>query len=144
MDGSSLPGKPKLPRTLAPIFTGEEGPGGELAICPGGSVADGNTDALGQTTLSQVGSGDWTEAGLQVYVAGVALSSPPLPLSINSPDVNGDQQVDISDVSILAADWDTALTSAQPPSFRSDLYPDQRFDLLDAMLSIPHLGHVCP
>ena len=58
--------------------------------------------------------------GIYVVVQGVTITSSPLPISINSPDMNGDLSVDLIDVGQFAA----AITGSYNPCadfFKNDL-----------------------
>jgi hypothetical protein len=69
-----------------------------LNICPTGSNADANTDGSGVTTFTgSIAGGGSTQAGLQVYLGGNALAGPVLAIDVNSPDIDGDRDVDLLD-----------------------------------------------
>jgi hypothetical protein len=110
----------------------------EISLCQGGSVADFNTNASGVTTISgAIAGGGWTQNGLQVYLAGVAIGGA-LPINANSCDINGDLVVNLGDIGDFSADF------SGPYNFRSDFQFDGVVNLGDiGELSI-HNGETCP
>jgi hypothetical protein len=79
---------------------------GTLVWCAGGTTADAPTDENGRTTISgPFRAGGHIPAGsnAQVYVAGNPVPTAPLPLTVSSPDVDGDLNVTLSDVTMFAA-----------------------------------------
>src|SRR5262245_5869343 len=74
-----------------------------LCICPGGNIADVDTDIHGRTTFSGTISGGGCAQSLTVYMDGVPLGT--LPVNINSPDTRASSPcfVDAGDVAALAA-----------------------------------------
>ncbi len=112
---------------------------GSISLCKGGSVADFNTDAAGATTISgAIAGGGFTQAGVQVYLAGTPLAGPALAIDMNSPDMNGDLEVNLIDIGIFGADFGGAY------NFRSDLVPDGVINLSDVGEFGVHLFEVCP
>jgi hypothetical protein len=113
---------------------------GDIALCQGGSVADGNTDANGETTISgTIAGGGWTQSGAQVYLAGTPLAGPTLAIDFNSCDINGDLVVNVGDIGDFAIDF------ADPDfEFRSDFIPDGVINLADIGELALHNGEVCP
>lgn len=110
----------------------------EISLCQGGSTADFNTNASGVTTMSGgIAGGGWTQNGLQVHLAGVAIGVA-LPINANSCDINGDLVVNLGDVGDFATDFSGAY------NFRSDFQFDGVVNLGDiGELSI-HNGETCP
>ena len=105
--------------------------------CRGGSVADRDTDEMGYTTISGViAGGGWTEEGLRLHVSGIACGQP-LPIRLNSPDINGDLVVDLGDFSIFGQDYDTG-------AFRSDFNHDGIVGLHDFSVFGQHYDERCP
>lgn len=112
----------------------------ELRFCVDGATADGATDANGETTFTGVlRGGGSTQSGILVEGPSVPCSAPPLPIEVNSPDLNGDLRVDVRDVGLFAGDF-----GASTYSFRSDLNPDGRVDLADLGVFAQALGEECP
>ncbi len=113
---------------------------GELNLCPGGAVADANTDASGVTTFTgNIFGGSFTQNGLQVYLGGNALTGPALDIDVNSPDITGDRAVNLQDVGQFAIDFGSGGFV-----FRSDFIPDGELGLPDVGEFALHLEEVCP
>ncbi len=113
---------------------------GGLVACAGGTVADAGTDANGVTTWSApLRAGGFSEAGCVVMINGmVLLYGPPLDLRFNSPDLNSDLLVNLSDVAIFVGDfWG-------PYHYRSDFSCDGVLNLSDVPLMIRGVGAACP
>lgn len=112
---------------------------GSIALCQGGSVADGNTDANGDATISgAIAGGGQTQSGMQVYLAGVALAGAALQIDANSADITGDLVVNLADIGEFGIDFNGAY------NFRSDFIPDGTINLADVgELGIAN-GSVCP
>jgi len=115
-----------------------------LRICPLGTIADGATDIIGRTTFSRAMSaggqtssllGEWTN----VYVNGEPLTWQQLMIQFNSPDINGDLRIDLTDTVLYAGDW---LSGAY--AYRSDLCPDLQLNLSDTVLCTCGRGTSCP
>lgn len=113
---------------------------GDISLCQGGSVADGNTNASGVATFSgALAAGGWTESGLQVYLAGTPLAGAALAIDVVSCDINKDLVVDISDIGLFGQDF------ASPTySFRSDFTVDGVVDLSDVGSLGIHNTETCP
>ncbi len=81
------------------LETTEEG----LVSCTLGSAPEGSTDANGQTswTLPLTAGGCSEGEGLLVYVAGAPLLMAPMDLTFNSADMNGDLEIDLTDISLF-------------------------------------------
>ncbi len=123
-----------------------EAPG--VQMCTGGATADANTDADGWFTFSgQLNGGGWTDAnlgtpGLQVMVSGIPLDNRIEPIRphivVNSPDLDGDGRVSISDIPPFADDYYGAY------AFRSDFQWDGVINLSDVARFAASLGELCP
>lgn len=112
---------------------------GDIALCQGGSVADANTDANGDTTISGAfAAGGFTQAGLQVYLAGTPLTGAALGIDVNSCDITKDLVVNLADVGEFATDFGGAY------NFRSDFVADGVINLADVGELGIHNGEVCP
>lgn len=117
---------------------------GTMAICPGGTIADGNTDAIGQTKwqtpLLAGGATDRAAGqGVDIVVNGTQFS--PLELafySFNSADLNGDRAVTLSDIPIFSGDFYGAY------NYRSDFSWDGVINLGDVVVLAQSLGAGCP
>ena len=123
-----------------------EAPG--VVMCTGGATADANTDADGWFTFSgRLNGGGWTDAnlgtpGLQVMMSGMPLDDHIEPIRphivVNSPDMDGDGRVSISDIPPFADDFYGAY------AFRSDFQWDGVINLSDVTRFAASLGESCP
>ncbi len=115
---------------------------GNLALCPGGSCADQSTDHNGQTTFSNpVFGGNQTVLATelcQVIISGNPLGGPGMDIQFNSPDINGDNVVNLTDVIEFAGDYYGAY------AYRSDFYFDSAVNLSDIVLLAQGMGAACP
>ncbi|MBD3222248.1 hypothetical protein GF314_13505 [bacterium] len=111
---------------------------GGLVACPDGTTADAPTDENGQTVWQQpLHAGGWSDAeSLLALVAGVPIH-PELPLRVNSPDVNGDLEVNLSDIVPLAQ----ALGGY---AYEVDFNHDGAINLSDIARFVPAIGAACP
>ncbi|HOX24204.1 MAG TPA: hypothetical protein PLL30_00440 [Candidatus Krumholzibacteria bacterium] len=113
-----------------------------FAYCAGGTVADDDTDANGETTISRP-----LRAGGQVpptdqprvFVGGQPIAFGDLPLTVNSPDVNGDLVVDLSDIVFFTQD----LLGGGIVDFRHDFNADGVLNLSDVVVLAASLGDRC-
>ena len=111
-----------------------------LVPCNYGLCPDGNTDLNGQTGWSDPPlAGGWSDAGCQVSINGDVLPCcPNLPLRFNSPDLNGDLRVDLTDAGLFSEDLHGGYT------FRADLRHDGAVNLSDVGYMAAFLGSECP
>lgn len=111
---------------------------GGLVACLDGATADAPTDEYGQTVWQEpLHAGGWSDAeNLLAMVAGVPIY-PELPLRVNSPDVNGDLEVNLSDIVSLAQ----ALGGY---AYEVDFNYDGAINLSDITRFVPAVGAVCP
>jgi hypothetical protein len=87
LDGN---GDPVAGYPFQDVYVGDNLGGTEISLCNGGSFASGNTNASGVTTITgSIAGGGTTTSGMQVYLAGVPLNGPALPLDASSPDLIG-------------------------------------------------------
>lgn len=111
---------------------------GSIALCRAGSVADAATGADGLTGIGgTISGGGFTTAGTQIYVSGIPVDAPPLPLQFRSADLDGDLAVDLTDLGEFGFDFGS--TAA-----RSDLHPDGTVNLLDFAVFGSQFGETCP
>lgn len=113
---------------------------GGLVSCPGGTVADADTDAAGTTRwLAPPRAGGHSQALTVVLVNGgpIELTSG-VALSYNSPDINGDLAVNLTDVQLFTADFFLGY------DFRSDFHRDGTVNLSDLSVMARALGAACP
>lgn len=111
-----------------------------LALCAGGSTADGNTDFFGHTSwFNPVQAGGYSQDPTQVIVNGMALiCCAGVNLHFNSPDLNGDLSVNLADVGLFAGDFYGVYR------FRSDLAYDGTINLSDVSRLALAVGRSCP
>ncbi len=111
-----------------------------LVLCPAGSIADGPTDAAGISTwLEPLNAGGFSRGGCIVLVNGAALASTmPFALYFNSPDINGDLVVDLSDVILFTMDFYGVY------DHRSDFHTDGHLNLSDLAVFAQTVGAHCP
>ena len=119
------------------IWVGHPGDN-SIVLCQGGSTADNNTNALGETTISGIVSGGGFSSTTKVYVNGSVLAGPALTLSMNSPDITADLDVNLFDFNIFGADYGGT-------EFRSDYAaPYGTVNLADFAAFGQSYGEVCP
>lgn len=117
---------------------------GSFSTCPGGTIADVNTNAEGMTTwATPPKAGGWHDPDegheLKVWVSGWEVSAPGLAgLRFNSADLTGDLWVNLADISIFAQDYEG------PYHYRSDLAWDRVVNIADLAHLARHVGAVCP
>jgi hypothetical protein len=110
-------------------------------FCPGGAIADGDTDAGGITTWRSApagGAASQPEAGTRVMVIGMSLPQPDLDIRFHSPDLNGDRQVNLTDVVHFIQDYMGGY------DWCSDFHWDGVLDLSDVVLLAQGIGKGCP
>lgn len=104
---------------------------------------DSDGDGMMQWTLPLRGGG-WSEGPVELWIYGMRAMAPdfsevpPLPIRVNSPDVNGDLEVDLTDITLFAQDL------GGPYNFRSDLCWDGGIDLSDIVIFAQGIGAICP
>jgi hypothetical protein len=108
------------------------------------AAADHNTDGDGWTAFSLAPrAGGWSQDLLEIYVVGDPASPmgsdiPPLPIYFNSPDINGDLQIDLVDVAQFTQDY----FSGNHP-LRSDFVWNGTIDLADVAVLAQYFGVGC-
>jgi len=122
-------------------------PGGGTVGCaqPYVAAADHDTDDNGWTEFSLAPrAGGWSQGLLEIYLIAELASAmgsdiPPLPIYFNSPDLNGDLVIDLTDIALFSQD----LHESDAP-LRSDLVWDGVINLSDITVFCQHLGASCP
>jgi hypothetical protein len=109
-----------------------------LTVCPGGSNADQDTDINGETTFTNPLFAGCQGTGVVVVINSQALTQPALDMIFNSPDINCDRKVDLTDVVLFAQDYYGAY------NYRSDFYWDGVLNLSDIVLLAQNLQTECP
>jgi hypothetical protein len=110
---------------------------GGLVFCPGGTVADASTDALGETTFSNPIAGGGNSLGevVMVMIAGAPLVDT-VNLTFNSADINGDLLVNLSDI----VNFTPMLNSY---NYNGDFNNDGVINLSDIVRFTPGIGTTC-
>lgn len=121
---------------------------GGFNFCAGTNMADAPTDANGQTTFSApLLAGGYSGPGelMQVEVLGLNVGTTTysqggsgLDIRVNSADINGDGDTNLSDVSFFSIDY------SGPYNFRSDLAWNGAIDLVDVSRFSVDIGASCP
>ncbi len=115
---------------------------GTLVFCTDGTVADSNTDVLGQTLwLEALRAGGYTIGEMvQIMIAGAPLPGG-INLVFNSADINGDLTVNLSDIvaftQLLGGDFTTN------PLFAGDFNNDGVINLSDIVRMTQGIGTNC-
>jgi len=108
--------------------------------------ADATTDANGMTTISGAIRGGGSGSGLWVVVGGSIATGEwfpcgdpiCLPITVVSPDINGDLLVDLVDFSLFAGGWPPL-----PYDPALDFDGDSAIDLIDLSIFAAHFLHGC-
>ncbi|RKX28770.1 MAG: hypothetical protein DRP71_17015 [Verrucomicrobia bacterium] len=112
---------------------------GGMVACVGGTTADASTDVDGMTEFQNpLLAGGSSLADTRVIINGNSLINT-LPVSYNSPDLNGDGGVNLTDVQIFAGDF-----FAVGYAFRADLFFDNIVNLSDLPRLAAAIGAGCP
>ena len=117
---------------------------GGMITCPGGAIADQNTDAEGRGTFSgafQAGGSTDPIAGetlLLVINGSVCPNGMGMDIQVNSADMNGDLAVDLTDVVIFATVF------YGPYDHAADFHFDGVINLSDVVLMMQGRGANCP
>jgi hypothetical protein len=111
-------------------------------VCPCGlwsMMADYSGDAQGRLFwVDPREAGGWSYGPTVVMFSGSPIVNGDLPIGHNSPDINCDLFVNLSDVSLFAGDF------FGDYAFRSDFHYDGVIDLLDLTKFAETLGVACP
>ena len=105
---------------------------------------DGNTDISGQTSFAaSFAGGGWSEGPAWVYLYGIRSAHPtagehlPVQLRFNSADIDGDGNINLTDVAAFSTDFHGSY------HYRSDFHWDGLLDLADVAKMASGLGHDC-
>ena len=111
-----------------------------ISLCLDGSIADGATDINGQTTWTgALAAGGYAASGeLHVMISGNPLNGPGMAVVVNSPDLNADLAVNLTDVVLFAGMF------YGPYDETGDFYHDGALNLSDIVILAQHMGHECP
>jgi len=108
-----------------------------FTYCAGGTNADADSDINGDTTFSGTLFAGYSGEGAKVLVNGTVINAP-LDIKFNSPDINGDLLVNLTDVILFATDYYGVY------NYRSDFYWDGNLNLSDIVILAVHNTHDCP
>lgn len=111
---------------------------GSFTFCAGGTVADFSTNQNGQTTWNDPMFAGASGAGLVIIVNGDALNQGPLDYLFNSPDINADLVVNLTDVVFFTQAFFGSY------DYASDFYWDGIMNLSDIVLMAQGTGSSCP
>ena len=112
---------------------------GGMVACLGGTTADASTDVNGMTQFQNpLLAGGWSLADTRVLINGNNLPND-VGVAYNSPDLNGDGGVNLTDVQIFAGDFFSAAYA-----FRADLFFDNTVNLSDLPRLAAAIGAECP
>lgn len=117
---------------------------GGMISCVGGTIADAPTDVDGRTTFSHpllVGGHTSPLAGelMQVFINGAACpTTAGVDVQVNSPDLNGDLVVNLTDVIIMSGHLYGAY------DYGSDFHYDGVINLSDIVMMAWGMGAACP
>ncbi len=119
---------------------------GNLSFCSGGTVADASTDENGDTTFSNpIAGGGYTDPSTEmtlVMVAGAPIAGGGVDVQFNSPDINGDLVVNLSD--IVAFTQLLGGNFGDNPLFAGDFNNDGVINLSDVVRMTGGIGASCP
>jgi hypothetical protein len=112
---------------------------GGMVSCPGGTVADANSDLQGRAHFTQpLHAGGWSTGGLWVVLNGEIMGDEPLPLQVNSPDLDGSRTVNLGDIGLFSQDFHDGY------GYRSDFNYDGVLNLIDVGYLAASIGAACP
>ena len=107
--------------------------------CPGGATADFNTDDFGWTEFrTPLQAGGWSLANSVVSIAGAPLTSGDVALTMNSSDISGDGNVNLTDVGMFSPIFYGAY------SYAADFNNDNNVNLADVGRLAAGYGKKCP
>jgi len=111
-----------------------------LVQCVAGTIADANTDTDGKARwLEPLLAGGQSQALTVIKINGMLLElTSGVRLSFNSPDINGDLRVDLTDMQLFAVDFFSSY------DFRSDFHRDGIVNLSDIPPMALAIGVACP
>lgn len=108
-----------------------------FAYCAGGTNADGDSDINGETTFSNTLFAGFSGAGAVVVVNGEVINAP-LDMLFNSPDIDGNLVVNLTDVILFAQAYYGTY------DYAADFYWDGNLNLSDIVILAVHNTHDCP
>jgi len=114
-----------------------------LTTCPGGTIADMDTDVNGWTTWSDpLMAGGFGSDGCYIAVNGMILDCGSLPfdLTFNSADLNGDGVVSLNDIGLFCS----LLFGSPGYDISADFFADGVINLADVARLAQGIGASCP
>lgn len=124
---------------------------GGLVACTGGTQADQNTHNVTGFTLwaapLQAGGADGGPLSgvvTMVMISGAPLVGSDLALWHNSPDINADGLVNVTDVQVFAVDYFAFAADPLNYEFKSDMEYDGAVNVSDIVPLAQGQGHHCP
>ncbi len=111
-----------------------------MTLCPEGSLADRNTDINGDSWwVFPLKAGGYSQGAMRGVVMGMPIPGGFEAIHFNSPDINADLQVNLSDVALFSQDyWGGTY------QYRSDFHHDGVINLQDLAIMAAGLGASCP
>ncbi len=113
---------------------------GGMMACAGGVHADSPSDINGEMTfISALRAGGHSSVGEQmvVLINGMPLFGYDLDIMVNSPDIDGNGVVNLTDITMFAGDMGSY-------NFRSDFYQDGVLNLVDIVFMAGSVSGNCP
>ncbi len=115
-----------------------------VTFCTGGNVADTDTDVDGSTTFTMPffgGGASDPAAGeeLELFLNGSPVLTATLPVYLLSPDLDGNLQVNLSDVILFAESYFSGVYD-----FAIDFQHDGTLNLSDLIVFVRYLNSNCP
>lgn len=110
-----------------------------MVPCDGGATSDGDTDENGETEFATpLNAGGWSETNTVVLIAGAPLASADVALWMNSSDLSGDGDVNLTDVGMFSPYYYGAY------GYAADFNFDGEVDLSDVGRLAAGYGGACP
>jgi hypothetical protein len=120
--------------------------GADVTLCTSGWLSSANTNAAGVTTITGAGfAGGSTQGGMRATLAGVRITNgPALDIDVVSPDMDGDLDVDLLDLSAVPTGFAARFLNGVY-DFQSDYTCDGAENLLDVVeFSFANGVGICP
>ncbi len=117
---------------------------GSMSQCPAGTIADDPSDINGQLFMTgalYAGGCSDRQSGeeISVLVNGAPIWGHEMDILVNSPDLNADLVVDLSDVVLFSQTYLSGVYD-----YAADLHFDGIISLSDIVVFAQHLNTVCP
>ncbi len=116
---------------------------GGMFACIAGNCADANTDANGETSfatpLAAGGYSNYPDDLMVAYMSGLPAETPPMAVYVNSPDLDGNLVVNLTDLVLFAMAYRNG-----EMAYRYDYWWDGVLDISDVVLFTQGYGTECP